>query len=88
MTSDLDYTIREKVDAINRTLAHQDDGLPQVSLSAGAAFSDRPAPTGTIFQNADQALYHQKNNGRAGCSFYQNDPCLFSDRMVFYCEPG
>lgn len=58
MTSDLDYTIREKVDAINRTLAHQNDGLPQVSLSAGAAFSDRPAPTGTIFQNADQALYH------------------------------
>lgn len=71
MTSDLDYTIREKVDAINRTLAHQDDGLPQVSLCAGAAFSDRPAPTGTIFQDADQALYHQKNNGRAGCSFYQ-----------------
>ncbi len=73
MTSDLDYTIREKVDAINRTLAHQDDGLPQVSLSAGAAFSDRPAPTGTIFQDADQALYHhhQKNNGRTGCSFYQ-----------------
>ncbi len=71
MTSDLDYTIREKVDAINRTLAHQDDGLPQVSLSAGAAFSDRPAPTGTIFQDADQALYHQKNSGRAGCSFYQ-----------------
>ena len=71
MTSDLDYTIREKVDAINQTLAHQDDGLPQVSLSVGVAFSDRPDPTGTIFQDADQALYHQKNNGRAGCSFYQ-----------------
>lgn len=28
-------------------------------------------PTGTIFQDADQALYHQKNNGRAGYSFYQ-----------------
>ena len=69
MTSDLDYTIREKVDAINRTLVHQDDGLPQVSFSAGAAFSDRSAPTGTISQNADQALYYQKNNGRAGCSF-------------------
>ena len=31
MTSDLDYTIREKVDAINQTLAQQDDGLPKVS---------------------------------------------------------
>ena len=71
MTSDLDYTIREKVDAINQTLAHHDDGLPQVSLSVGVAFSDRPDPTGTIFQDADQALYHQKNHGKAGCSFYQ-----------------
>lgn len=71
MTSDLDYTIREKVDAINQTLAQQDDGLPKVSLSVGVAFSDRPDPTGTIFQNADQALYHQKNHGKAGCSFYQ-----------------
>lgn len=71
MTSDLSYTIQEKVDAINQTLAQQDDGLPKVSLSVGVAFSDRPDPTGTIFQDADQALYHQKNNGRAGCSFYQ-----------------
>ena len=71
MTSDLDYTIREKVDAINQTLAQQDDGLPKVSLSVGVAFSDRPDPTGTIFQDADQALYHQKNHGKAGCSFYQ-----------------
>ena len=71
MTSDLSYTIQEKVDAINQTLAQQDDGLPQVSLSVGVAFSDRPDPTGTIFQDADQALYHQKNHGKAGCSFYQ-----------------
>ena len=71
MTSDLSYTIREKVDAINQTLAQQDDGLPKVSLSVGVAFSDRPDPTGTIFQDADQALYHQKNHGKAGCSFYQ-----------------
>ena len=71
MTSDLSYTIQEKVDAINQTLAQQDDGLPKVSLSVGVAFSDRPDPTGTIFQDADQALYHQKNHGKAGCSFYQ-----------------
>lgn len=55
MTSDLDYTIREKLDAIN--------GPWPTRTTA--------CPTGTIFQDADQALYHQKNNGRAGCSFYQ-----------------
>ena len=71
MTSDLSYTIQEKVDAINQTLAQEDDGLPKVSLSVGVAFSDRPDPTGTIFQDADQALYHQKNHGKAGCSFYK-----------------
>ena len=63
MTSDLSYTIQEKVDAINQALAQEDDGLPQVSLSVGVAFSDRPDPTGTIFQDADQALYYQKNHG-------------------------
>ena len=59
--------------SVNDTCGHsaQDDGLPRVSLSVGVAFSDRPDPTGTIFQDADQALYHQKNHGKAGCSFYQ-----------------
>lgn len=70
MTSDLSYTIQEKVDAINQTLAQPESGMPRVSLSVGVAFSDRPNPKGTIFQDADQALYQQKNHGKAGCSFY------------------
>ena len=70
MTSDLQYTIQEKIDAVNETLAKQGEGQPHVSLSAGAAFSDRPNPTGTLFEDADQALYQRKEHGKAGCSFY------------------
>ena len=72
MTSDLSYTIQEKVDAINAALAADtEDGLPHVSLSVGVAFSDRPNPGGSIFQDADKALYARKANGKAGCMFYQ-----------------
>ncbi len=70
ITSDLQYTISEKLDAINQTLSQPDDGLPAVSLSAGVAFSDRQNPGPSIFKDADTALYHQKKHGKHGCSFY------------------
>ena len=72
MTSDLAYTIQEKIDAVNQTLAQQQDpALPKISLSAGAAFSDRPNPTGTLFEDADHALYQRKEHGKGGCTFYE-----------------
>lgn len=72
MTSDLKYTIQEKIDAVNQALAQQQDSaLPKVSLSVGVAFSDRPNPTGTLFEDADHALYQRKKNGKAGCTFYE-----------------
>ena len=70
MNSGLQYTIRNKIDAINSALASETTRLPHVSLSAGAAFSDRPKPNGNIFEAADQALYQRKSNGKSGCSFY------------------
>ena len=73
MTSDLDYTIREKVDAINRTLAHQDDGLPPQAPSS--RMQTRPCIT-------------RRTTEGPGAVSIKNDPCLFPDRMVFYCEPG
>ena len=72
MTSDLRYTIQEKIDAANEALQQADDGLPKVSLSVGVAFSDRENPTGTIFEDADRALYQRKAHGKAGCDFYEN----------------
>ena len=72
MTSDLQYTIEEKVEAINQELSNPSDELPAVSLSVGVAFSDRPNPGANIFKDADKALYHTKEHGRHGCSFYGN----------------
>lgn len=71
MTSDLAYTIQEKVDAVNEKLAHPEEGIPAVSLSVGVAFSDRENPGDSIFKDADKALYHVKENGRNGCWFYK-----------------
>ena len=70
MTSDLQYTITEKIDAINQALSEPDDGLPAVSISVGVAFTDRQEPGPSIFKDADTALYHQKEHGKHGCSFY------------------
>lgn len=50
-----------------RLQAHEKEGIPAVSLSVGVAFSDRENPGEDIFKDADQALYHVKENGRNGC---------------------
>ena len=70
MTSDLRYTIQEKIDFVNTELSKPIDGMPQVSLSAGTAFADRPDPGDSIYKDADDALYHTKENGRSSCSFF------------------
>lgn len=70
MTSDLSYTISDKITAVNESLTHPDDGLPAVSLSVGVAFSDRDNPGDSIFKDADKALYKTKENGKCGCTFY------------------
>ena len=72
MTSDLQYTIQEKIDFINEQLAHPDEeeGVPAITLSVGVAFSDRKDPGDSIFKDADKALYYVKEHGRGGCSFY------------------
>lgn len=70
MTSELQYTITEKIDYMNEVLSNPEDGLPAVSLSVGVAFADRENPGESIFKDADQALYYVKEHGRHGCSFY------------------
>ena len=70
MTSDLKYTIEDKIKAVNEQLAQTEEGVPAVSLSVGVAFSDREHPEDTIFKDADKALYHVKENGRNGCHIF------------------
>ena len=69
MTEDLAYTIPEKIDYANEMLEKKGTDGPRVSLSAGVAFSQRTDPTGTLFEDADQALYERKKHGKSGCSF-------------------
>lgn len=70
MTSDLNYTITEKIVEINRRLSDPDDGMPPVSLSVGVAFTDRKDPGKSQFSDADSALYYTKEHGKHGCTFY------------------
>lgn len=70
MTSDLKYTIEDKIAAVNEQLSCETGGMPPVSLSVGVAFSDRENPGEDIFKDADQALYYVKENGKHGCHFY------------------
>lgn len=44
MTSDLKYTIEEKIKAVNEELGTENENIPAVSLSVGVAFSDRENP--------------------------------------------
>lgn len=70
MTSDLAYTIREKISNINQTLSKGEKEYPGVSLSVGVAFFDRKNPGESIFKDADQTLYYVKEHGKHGCGFY------------------
>lgn len=63
-------TVIAKIHKINQLLSQQNGALPQISLSVGAAFSDRKTPGGSIFKDADKALYYTKSHGKCGCTIY------------------
>jgi len=71
-TENMKSVIAEKVASINTILKNPDDGLPQVSLSVGVAFSKHGFEE-NLYKNADTALYEVKENGRCGCRFYEGD---------------
>lgn len=70
MTESQSEMVEKKIASLNDILMHPDDGLPQVSLSAGGAFSENGF-TDDLYKRADEALYEVKENGRCGCKFYQ-----------------
>lgn len=72
MTSNLSYTITDKINDVNHQLANPDpeEGVPAVSLSVGVAFTDRDNPGDSLFKDADHALYYTKEHGKKGCTFY------------------
>ncbi len=69
-SEDMKSVILQKIEMINGILKNPDDGLPEVSLSVGAAFSDHGF-TDELYKSADIALYEVKEHGRCGCRFYE-----------------
>ena len=72
MTSAYKETVITKIQKINDLLSQQINALPQISLSVGAAFSDRKTPGESIFKDADKALYYTKSHGKCGCTIYSD----------------
>lgn len=72
MTSAHKETVIAKIHKINQLLSQQNGSLPQISLSVGAAFSDRKTPGESIFKDADKALYYTKSHGKCGCTIYSD----------------
>ena len=72
MTSAHKETVIVKIHKINQLLSQQNSALPQISLSVGAAFSDRKTPGESIFKDADKALYYRKSHGKCGCTIYSD----------------
>ncbi|MDE7320710.1 MAG: GGDEF domain-containing protein [Lachnospiraceae bacterium] len=70
MSEEMQGAVERKITEMNDRLMHPDDGLPQVSLSVGGAFSENGF-TDDLYQKADAALYVVKENGRCGCRFYE-----------------
>lgn len=72
-TVDKKQIIREKIDAMNEILLHPQGDFPKYSLSVGIAFSDQGFHD-ELFNQTDAALYHTKENGRCGYTFYDELP--------------
>ncbi len=67
--ADQKHIISSKIDMINEVLQHPQGDFPKYSISVGIAFSEEGFHD-ELFQQTDQALYHTKENGRCGYTFY------------------
>ena len=59
-----------KLSRIADSLREEKDDVPAITLSIGVAFSERKDPQGTIFEDADRALYRAKERGKNTFEFY------------------
>ena len=69
MKPDLEYVVRDKITRLRARLAEAAD-IPTVTVSIGAAFSREKGEEEDLFRRADLALYHTKEKGRNGYTFY------------------
>lgn len=69
----LRHTVEEKLASLKKGLVCPEEGLPEITLSIGVAFSDRKDPGESIFKDGDQALYYVKKHGKDGTCFYEEN---------------
>ena len=67
--SDVRDIVLSKMKQANMVFKDAKDGLPEFTVSAGAAFGDRLRPQGDIFSEADAAMNRIKQDGGCGCGF-------------------
>ena len=63
--------IEKKVETINQELSSDRDGLPPMSVSVGVSMGSAHKDAKRRLEEADQAMYLVKKQGRHGCCFYQ-----------------
>ena len=66
----LSKLLKKKVRKINERLRIEEDGVPAITISVGAAFGDDGIDAETLFKMADEALYKAKENGRGIICFH------------------
>ncbi len=71
VNSSLRQLVENKIAQANKMLKEPHEDLPPISLSVGVAFSDRENPNGSIFEDADAALYRVKEAGGNGVGFHE-----------------
>ena len=70
MTPQLREVVLDKLTQVKAGLRDTRDGLPEVTLSVGVAFSSDCKPGQELFKLANAALYRVKERGRNGSAFY------------------
>ena len=78
--SNLRQLVQKKLEQANALLMAPKDDLPPISISAGVAFGDRPAPGADLFKDADTALYRVKRRKK-------EHPEIAGDCCAFYDGP-
>lgn len=63
--------IRQWIASVNDRLLHPGDGMPAVSVSVGAAFSEEGDDFKSLYKKANGALYRVKVGGRCGFEIQQ-----------------
>jgi len=75
MNSALRDVVEKKLARLRAALLdNTDDGLPEITMSVGIAFSDRLCGEENIYKAADKALYAVKERGRNGYAFFGDSP--------------